>query len=137
MMSWLFTTAIGRTVLLALVISITAGLTYWYIDDKAYDRGYDDAKAECDKLQSDAKTKLLNQRAAEASTGAAITAAVARAAQAKVDAIDLQNDNDKKVIDDEYRKPAGAPVAFGSCVHAVPAGVQNVIDAAVERTNRR
>lgn len=130
---WFVNSRLGQTLLLAAGMAVAAGATYWYIDDKAYDRGYAAMKAECDAKQSEAKGDLLNDRAEQAKAGSEISGKAAdQAAKTSAD-IDKQTERDKEQDHEEFK--TGEPVAYGSCVYALPAGVQDRIDAAVQRAN--
>jgi hypothetical protein len=130
---WFVNSRLGQTILLAAGMALAAGATYWYIDDKAYDRGYAEMKAECDAKQSEAKGDLLNDRADQAKAGSEIAGKSADDAQKASADIDTQTERDKEQDHEDFK--TGEPVAYGSCVYALPAGVQDRIDAAVRRAN--
>lgn len=130
---WFVNSRLGQTLLLAAGMVAAAGTTYWYIDDKAYDRGYAAMKAECDARQSEAKGNLLNERADQSKDGSEIADKAADDAQKASAGIDKQTERDKEQDHEDFK--TGEPVAYGSCVYALPDGVQDRIDAAVGRTN--
>lgn len=133
-MEWFIATKTGRTVTATLLFALGVLGSYLYFGHKKYEAGYAACQAEHAKAESKAKTDVINQRADEAKGGAEIADKANAAAEKTSTTIDEQTAQDKRNIDNEYRKPV-APTA-GACYGPVPVGVQNVIDAAVGRANQ-
>jgi hypothetical protein len=132
-MEWFIATKTGRTVTATLLFALGVLGSYLYFGHKKFEAGYAACQAEHAKAESKAKTGLINERADEAKGGAEIASKASDAATKTNDTIDAQTAQDKRKIDNEYRKPV-AP--SGACYGPVPVGVQNVIDAAVQRANQ-
>jgi hypothetical protein len=126
-------TAIGRAIMFGVLITAAVATTYFYVDGKAYDRGYDVAKAECQAKQSTAKGDELNARADQAQAGSDIAAKADAAGENMSKQIDTQTQRDKDSNHEDYQRQKPVPSACAPV--AVPAGVQARIDAAVGRSN--
>lgn len=135
--TWFFTTPLGRTILLSLVTAITAGACWWGFSSHFKEVGRQECQAEHDKAlaeanvgQAAANTKSDNTSAAVGQQAVASTNKVVQGADTKAAATNQE-------IRDAYRQiPKTAPVALGSCVHPLDERVQNGIDGAVNRANK-
>lgn len=131
-LNWLFNTAVGRALALAVVI-----LLCWWGFSAHYKRvGYDECQAEHAEALNKANVKQAEKNAENDRTSAKVGKDAADAGAAATKKADVNTAKTKETIHDVYSKPpVTAPVAYGSCVHPVDKRVQDGIDEAVRRAN--
>ncbi len=133
MTTWLFNTKLGRTVLLAVVISVCwAGFRWYYIAE---------GKRLCQSAQASAVAKsnvaVIDEQNARDSTSSTVAAESAAKSAAADKAIGDKAAGRQETIKTEYAKPVAKPVESTGCIGLapVPDAVQSDFDAAVKEIN--
>lgn len=130
--TWLFGTKLGRTVLLLGTIAITVVITYNVVEQKGYDR----CKREWDASIADANVKVIDEQNERDAKSSDITQDARASNQTNTQAIDKQAAKSEEVVNDVYDKPPRTkPVTYGSCVHPVDDRVQDEIERGYRQAN--
>lgn len=130
--AWLFGTKLGRAVLLAATIAITAFVTFKLVDQHGYNR----CKAEWNLSIAGANVKTIDDQNKRDSKSSGITQDARASNQENVQAVDKAAEKSEGVINDVYDKPPRTqPVAYGSCVHPVDDRVQDEFESGYRQAN--
>lgn len=130
--TWLFGTKLGRTVLMFGTIAITVIITYNVVEQ----RGYDRCKREWDRSIADANVKVIDEQNKRDATSSGITQGTRASNEENVQAVDTAAEKSEGVINDVYDKPPRTqPIAYGSCVHPVDQRVQDEFERGYHQAN--
>lgn len=135
--TWLFSTSIGRSVLLAGTLSIGAFATWYFVSSHYEGVGYEKCQNEHRNAQAAANLNQAKANLKNDAISAGIGQRTATDAAQTVKAANAAATTTKETINNAYRDPPKtAPIALGSCVHPLDDRVQRAIDGAVNRSNR-
>lgn len=136
MIAWLFTTKLGRIILLVGLSLVVVGLSWWAFSSH-YDRvGYDRCQSEHAKALAEANARQAEENTRKNEVSSAIAAESASSSEELRAAADISTAETKEVIRYVYRdRPATAPVRPLSCAHPVDPRVQRELDEALRRAN--
>lgn len=133
-MSWFLTSKLGRSLLIGAGIALVVWLTKWYVEDKAYDRGYAACQAEHNKATDEANRDQAKREGEQREGATAIAKESTEAATRATQATDAATAKTNEVIRYVYREPITP--AVGCVPHPLDDRVQDRLREAVDRANR-
>lgn len=131
--AWLVGSRAGLIVLLVGAIAVSAGLTYWWISDRAYDRGVADCQAAQAEAIGEANTAVVEKEREQAAAASGISRDADEAAARATGSTDEATLATKEVIRHVYHE---VPVTTACVPRPLDERVQDRFDAAVDQANR-
>lgn len=135
-MEWFLMTKTGRTVAMAIAMTVGALLAWWAFSDHYYDKGVAACEAKQLAARNDANVKQAAENDKKNKTASEVATKASDAAEEATKGTEQAVAETKEVIRYVYRdSPKTAPVAPGACVRRLDPRVQSAIGEARRAAN--
>jgi hypothetical protein len=133
---WFANTRLGRTVALAIAMTVAVGGAWWFFSDHYYDKGVAACEAEHLAARNDANVEQAAENEQKNTDASEVAKQASDAAQEVNKGTEQSVSETREVIKYVYRDPpATAPIAPGACVRSVDPRVQSAISEARRAAN--